>query len=166
MRGLFHWSGRQGTILVMPKLKLYLDNCCFNRPFDDQSQLLVRLETEAKLFIQEGIKNGTFELVWSCILDDENDANPFPIQKRRIKSWQALAVHDIDITDDVMRWAKHFVGKGNKSMDALHLACAKVACIDAFITTDRDILKKRLTDIQVLNPLDFVQKIKEKDNHE
>ena len=35
----------------MTKLKLYLDNCCFNRPFDDQSQLLVRLETEAKLFI-------------------------------------------------------------------------------------------------------------------
>jgi len=38
------------------KPKLYLDNCCFNRPFDDQSQMLVRLETEAKLFIQEGIK--------------------------------------------------------------------------------------------------------------
>ncbi len=30
------------------KPKLYLDNCCFNRPFDDPSQLLVRLETEAK----------------------------------------------------------------------------------------------------------------------
>ena len=29
-------------------MKLYLDNCCFNRPFDDQSQLRIRLETEAK----------------------------------------------------------------------------------------------------------------------
>lgn len=53
-----------------------MDNCCFNRPFDDQSQLIVRLETEAKLFIQAGIKNGTFELVWSYILELENDANP------------------------------------------------------------------------------------------
>jgi hypothetical protein len=144
----------------MVKPKLYLDNCCFNRPFDDQSQLLVRLETEAKLFIQEGIKNGTFELVWSCILDDENDANPFPSQKRRIKSWRILAVQDIEISDDVMRWAKLFGSKGIKSMDALHLACAKVAEVDSFITTDSGILKKQLTDIRVLNPLDFVQKLK------
>jgi len=28
-----------------------MDNCCFNRPFDDQTQTRVRLETEAKLEI-------------------------------------------------------------------------------------------------------------------
>ena len=44
-------------------MRLYLDNCCFNRPFDDQSQLKVRLETEAKLFIQQGILVGRYELV-------------------------------------------------------------------------------------------------------
>jgi len=32
----------------MEKINLYLDNCCFNRPYDDQSQLTVKLETEAK----------------------------------------------------------------------------------------------------------------------
>jgi len=144
----------------MPKPKLYLDNCCFNRPFDDQSQLLVRLETEAKLFIQQGIKEGTFELVWSCILDDENDANPFPVLKRRIKIWRSFAVQDIEISDEVMRWAKHFHSKGIRSMDALHLACAKIAKVDSFITTDLGILKKQLEDIRVLNPLDFVQQIK------
>jgi hypothetical protein len=30
-------------------MKIYLDNCCFNRPFDDQSHLRIRLEAEAKL---------------------------------------------------------------------------------------------------------------------
>jgi len=30
------------------RMKVYLDNCCFNRPFDDQSSPVVRLETEAK----------------------------------------------------------------------------------------------------------------------
>ena len=145
----------------MPRLKLYLDNCCFNRPFDDQSQLLVRLETEAKLYIQEGIKNGTFEIVWSCILDDENDADPFPQQKKRVKSWKLFAVQDIEISDDVMRWARHFGSKRLKSMDALHLACAKIAGVDAFITTDHGILNKRLVDIRVLNSLDFIQEMKE-----
>jgi hypothetical protein len=119
------------------------------------------LETEAKLYIQEGIKNGTFELVWSCIIDDENDAHPFPQQKRRVKSWKPFAVQDIEISEDVMQWATHFGSKGIRSMDALHLACAKVAGVDSFITTDHGILNKRLADIQVLNPLDFVQKIKE-----
>lgn len=36
-------------------MRIYLDNCCFNRPFDDQNQLRIRLETEAKLGIQEEI---------------------------------------------------------------------------------------------------------------
>ena len=30
-------------------MRIYLDNCCYNRPFDEQTQLRIRLETEAKL---------------------------------------------------------------------------------------------------------------------
>lgn len=29
-------------------MRVYLDNCCFNRPFDDQRQVRVRLGAEAK----------------------------------------------------------------------------------------------------------------------
>ncbi len=36
-------------------LKIYLDNCVFNRPFDDQSQIKIKLETEAKLYILDFI---------------------------------------------------------------------------------------------------------------
>lgn len=36
-------------------LRIYLDNYCFNRPFDDQFQIRVRLESEAKLKIQDDI---------------------------------------------------------------------------------------------------------------
>jgi len=39
-------------------MKLYLDNCCFNRPFDDQTQLKIQLETQAKLAVQNMIYNG------------------------------------------------------------------------------------------------------------
>ncbi len=35
----------------MERLKIYLDNCCYNRPYDDQSQLKVSLEAQAKLEI-------------------------------------------------------------------------------------------------------------------
>ena len=54
-------------------MRLYLDNCAFNRPFDDQSHIRIRLEAEAKLYIQERIQEGKAERVWSYILDIEND---------------------------------------------------------------------------------------------
>lgn len=31
------------------KYRIYLDNCCFNRPYDDQTQAKVLFETQAKL---------------------------------------------------------------------------------------------------------------------
>ena len=74
------------------KIKLYLDNCCFNRPFDDQSQIRIRLEAEAKLKIQEEIRSGTFQLIWSYILDYENNKNPFIERKQRIKKWKSYAM--------------------------------------------------------------------------
>jgi hypothetical protein len=58
-------------------MKVYLDNCCFNRPFDDQSSFVIRLETEAKLYLQGLIRQGELDLVWSFMLDNENGANPF-----------------------------------------------------------------------------------------
>ncbi|MDR2580249.1 MAG: hypothetical protein LBC85_04565 [Fibromonadaceae bacterium] len=33
-------------------MKIYLDNCCYNRPFDDQSDIIIKLESEAISFIQ------------------------------------------------------------------------------------------------------------------
>ena len=38
--------------MCIGKLKVYLDNCCFNRPFDDQTSLVVNMESIAKLYIQ------------------------------------------------------------------------------------------------------------------
>jgi hypothetical protein len=58
-------------------MKIYLDNSCFNRPFDDQNQLRIKLETEAKLDIQERITQKEIDLTRSYILDFENEANPF-----------------------------------------------------------------------------------------
>ena len=46
-------------------MKIYLDNCCYNRPFDDQSQMKIHLETQAKLYIQRQIRDGVYDLVWS-----------------------------------------------------------------------------------------------------
>lgn len=75
------------------KVKVYLDNCCFNRPFDDQSQIRIRLEAEAKLKIQEEIRSGNIQLAWSYILDYENSKNPFQEKKEQIVIWRKYAKH-------------------------------------------------------------------------
>lgn len=46
---------------------IYLDICCFNRPFDDQTQLLIQLQTEAKLAVQDAIRTGRHQLVMDAL---------------------------------------------------------------------------------------------------
>ena len=66
-------------------MKIYLDNCCLNRPFDNQLDIKIRLETEAKLYIQYLIKKKKLQIVWSYILDFENSKNPFEERKQQIE---------------------------------------------------------------------------------
>ena len=104
-------------------LKIYLDNCVFNRPFDDQSQIRIKLETEAKFYIQAQIKQHHVVLVWSYILELENAHNPFAERRRAIAQWQAVAQMDISETATVLQMARSVQGLELKSKDALHIAC-------------------------------------------
>ena len=70
-------------------MRIYLDLCCFNRPYDDQSQVRIRLETEAKLSLQDKVRCGECELVWSAVLDLENSKNPFIEHMQAISQWRA-----------------------------------------------------------------------------
>jgi predicted nucleic acid-binding protein len=163
---IFVYNGRTFAMSKMSKIKLYLDNCCFNRPFDDQSQLIVRLETEAKLFIQEGIKNGTFELVWSYILEQENRDNPFERRREAINPWKLRAQADIDESEEVIQIAESCNKLGLKSKDSLHVACALVAKANFLITTDHRLLKFTHKQVQIVNPIQFVQLYAEMKNYD
>ena len=151
---------------TMSKPKLYLDNCCFNRPFDDQSQLLVRLETEAIFFIQEEIKKGTFDLVWSYVLDMENNVNPYPGRKKSVQAWKSFARMDVEESEALLVLMESFEKRKVKSYDALHLAAAVVASAEFFITVDRGILNKPIKEIRVMNPEQFVRYYGEIENDE
>ncbi len=56
--------------------KIYFDTCCLNRPFDDQTQVRVRLEAEAVLAILSRIENGEWDWVGSEVLMDEIEQMP------------------------------------------------------------------------------------------
>jgi predicted nucleic acid-binding protein len=148
-------------------MRIYLDLCCFNRPFDDQSQLIVRLQTEAKLYIQEAIREGRYTLVWSAVLDLENEANPDVRRRQTIADWRRLACVDMDASTDIERLANELAGKGIKPMDALHVASAINAGADWMLTTDLALSRKMQSDerIRVVDPVDFIRTI-ERDKDE
>jgi len=138
-------------------MKLYLDNCCFNRPYDDQSQLKVALETQAKLYIQHAIANNVHSLVWSYILSFENSRNPYEERKKAISEWENLAVDNVSESEELLAIAENIAKTGVKESDSLHIACGIIAHCDYFITTDRRILKYLTDKIKIVSPIEFVE---------
>lgn len=139
-------------------MRVYLDNCCFNRPFDDQSSLTIRIETEAKLDIQEKIREGRLSLGWSYILDFENTVNPFLERRLEIQTWKKVADSFVEETPEILSEMNTMISAGLKPVDALHVACAMALHCDYFLTVDKKIIKKAgdISAIDIINPIDFI----------
>ncbi|MCI9340084.1 MAG: type II toxin-antitoxin system VapC family toxin [Dorea sp.] len=141
-------------------MKIYLDNCCYNRPFDDQSQIRIHLETQAKLYIQDKIKEGIYHLVWSYILDYENGKNPYEEKRLAISPWRAIASSFIaEETEEILTFAESLVLRGIKTYDALHISCAVAAQCDYFLTTDKKLLNTLISEIKIVSPIVFVDEM-------
>ena len=137
--------------------RIYLDNCCFNRPFDAQTNLNVYLETQAKLFIQSEILNKRFELAWSYIMDYEIFSNPNHKNKNQISKWKNIAIIDVDETEIIISIANQIMKNNIKPKDSLHIACAIETGCKYFLTTDKKLLNKNINEITIINPINFIQ---------
>ncbi len=143
-------------------MRIYLDNCSYNRPYDDQSQMRIYLETQAKLHIQDMIRQKQIELVTSYVLDFENSNNR-SIQKKMaiekfMKDYSTLYVSNkhgdmlAEIADSIME-------TGVKEKDAYHVACALMAECDYFVTTDDRLLKYQSEKINLVTPGEFIRRM-------
>ncbi len=140
-------------------MRVYLDMCCYNRPYDDQTQLRISLETQAKLQIQKEIKKGKHELVSSYVVEFEKNHNPFIGRKESITDF-LIKNASIFISEDnkeaIESIAENIKDTGVKEKDALHVACAIYGECDAFISTDKRLLKYETDKLRMLNLLDFI----------
>jgi predicted nucleic acid-binding protein len=152
----YHKSERQGDE-VLRKLKVYLDNCCYNRPYDDQTQLRIELETKAKLYIQQEIAENKLTLVSSVILEYENNDNPYTMRKQVIKDFLIHATEYVDKSEEVLVIAREISKKGVKAKDSAHTACAIISECDYLLTTDDKLLKYKDERIKIINPVDFIR---------
>ncbi|MEW6668402.1 MAG: PIN domain protein [Thermodesulfobacteriota bacterium] len=140
-------------------MRIYMDVCSFNRPFDDQTQIRIRLEAEAKLRIQEEIRSGRLQLVWSYILDYENTRNPYQERRVRISGWKDHAILDVHESAQLLDKANALHKEGIARIDCLHIACAIAAECDYFLTTDDRILRcsNRVSAIKIVDPILFLK---------
>lgn len=143
-------------------MKIYLDNCCFNRPYDDQTQIRISLETQAKLYVQNLVKNGKLDLVTSYVLWYENSQNPYETKRIAISEFirrNSAEYIDIDKANTIKSKADEIMQTGIKTKDAYHIACAVYSACDYFLTTDDRLLKYDTNEIQILNPTDFIRRL-------
>jgi predicted nucleic acid-binding protein len=148
-------------------VKIYLDNCCYNRPFDSQEQPSIQIETSAKLYIQALVKYSAVSLVASSVLLAEVNKNPSEGSREHIRDFILKnAAYYIDsarlsaersMFEDITR-------TGVKPYDAAHVACAIIADCDYFITTDKRLLKYSNEKILLKNPAEFIEIWEENNN--
>jgi len=143
-------------------MKIYMDNCCLNRPFDDQSNLRVHLEAEAIKTIISLLEQQQWFLVSSQVLEFEISKNGDESRRNELNSINALAHTVIRIDAAIAKRANEFEKHGLQAFDALHLACAEDNA-DIFLTVDDKFINKakniQRLHIKISSPLIYLSEV-------
>ena len=144
--------------------RIYLDACCLNRPFDDQTQERIRLESEAVLLILNRLQQRQAEWVGSGVLDFELRQTPDPERRRRVLALAQFATSSVVPEAIDFARANELRALAFKAVDALHLACAERAECNVLLTTDDPMLRAAAKNaarlgIRVANPTDWLREV-------
>ncbi|MCD8332478.1 MAG: hypothetical protein LUB63_08170 [Oscillospiraceae bacterium] len=103
-------------------------------------------------------------LVTSYILLYENSQNPYEIRKKAISEF--IRNHSTEYVDynragEIDAKVSVIMKSGVKAKDAHHVACVIFASCDYFLTTDKRLLQFKTNEIQLLNPVDFIERLED-----
>jgi hypothetical protein len=141
-------------------MKIYLDTCCYNRPYDDQTHERIHLEGEAILAIINKSKQNNDEIIGSSALDFEMEQiNNFEKQEKVRNFYEQSINRKIEYDAAILKRVKELSGQTKiRTFDRFHLAFAE-ADADLLLTTDDKLEKACLRlnlKIKVMNPLNFL----------
>ena len=144
-------------------MRIYLDCCAYNRPYDDLSKkVMVQLEAQAKLHIQQSIRDGKYALVTSEMLLAEVHDCPFDVRRKGILDFieENASVHvGAGNNEKVDQMARKIMATGIKYKDACHVASALIGDCKYLITTDKRLLKYRSDKVALVNPVQFLDEM-------
>jgi hypothetical protein len=117
--------------LGVVNLRIYMDVCCLNRPFDDLSPQLVYMEADAVMTIVSLCEQGEWILLSSDIIDYELSQTPDNDKLKKIEDFYSVASNHLSLSLEIEKRAKHFQRFGVKLYDSYHLATAEIGNADA-----------------------------------
>jgi predicted nucleic acid-binding protein len=137
--------------------KIYLDTSAYSRPFDDQTQPKIFLESQAVVIILQMVETKMVELISSSVLEYENSRNPYPIKQEAMSRYLQIAGFRQEVNEEIRQRAEQLEQNGLKAVDALHIACAEAVGSDYFITCDKRLINRCSgLAMKVINPVNFV----------
>ncbi len=144
-------------------VKIYMDNCCYNRLFDDRSNIKNYLEREAVLLVLELNNKGQVEIIGSDVLIKEMLAIKDVMKNKRIHILYQNCVLDSVFADSEIICRAKEISKiaGTTSFNSLHLAISEKN-VEVFLTTDIKLVKmsKRIDlSVKVMNPIEFIMEV-------
>jgi predicted nucleic acid-binding protein len=115
----------------------------YKRPFDDQRQMRIRLETVAITMICAAIDDGYLSVRWLFVLDYEYSRDPVP-ERREFAQYlsrccEAAIEPDGSIRELARRLSETYQVRGR---DALHLAIAETSGCSYLITCDDRLVRQ------------------------
>ena len=144
-------------------MKIYLDCCSLQRPFDDKSQSRIAVEAEAVLVILSLCESDHLKLISSDALLFEIGCIPDQDRKDDALAILTIAKETIELTAEIEALARSLGASGLKPMDALHLAFASDSEVDYFCTCDDKFLKKAQSfdslNTKVVSPTELVMEL-------
>ena len=142
-------------------MRVYLDVCCLNRPFDDQSQDRIRLESEAVKLVFDLIAKGRYTWVSSEAVEFELSRHPNEERRTSLQVLIAQANERLTLDRDATARASVLQSARILPMDAVHLALAERNGCGVFLTTDDTLLHRaarlgKELQLRVANPVQWI----------
>ena len=144
-------------------MRIYFDLCIYNRPFDDQGQPRIVIETTESLFLLEKAIGGEITIINSFALEYENGKNPMVDRREKIRDLLGIAAEYVRYSERLAKRALEIEKMGIMAMDALHIACAEAGKANFLITCDDLLLSRGKANkgqlkVVIISLMDFVSK--------
>lgn len=148
-------------------MKIYLDVCCLNRPFDDQQQEKIRLEAEAVALVIRRFRRRGWVWLSSPAVRYEIERTPDFQRRALLIAMVAEASEEVPLSSEVVVHARKLKEEGFHRLDALHLSFGILGKADVFLSTDERLIKKARKSLlqlpfPVVNPVSWFCEVKKR----
>ena len=143
-------------------MRIYMDTCCYKRPFDDQMQDRIYLETEIILSVLAKCDRGEWTLINSKVLEYEFRNDKDKVRGQYMIDLYCKGENIVLMTEKIRQRAKGFQTHGVKLIDSLHLATAESAEADILLSVDRQFVNsaERVdARVKAINPIKLMEEL-------